>query len=403
MLDFVARLFDDAGALSPHGICLLWRPELIWTHVTSDAVIGVAYLSIPLAIAWFVSKRPDVAFGWVFWCFVTFILACGTTHFLSIVTLWFPIYGIEAVVKVITALASIATALALWPLLPRALAFPSHSELRAANAALAKRVNERDRALEALERATAERQYAEEMLRQSQKMEALGQLTGGVAHDFNNMLCVVLANLERVERKLPADSELLQPLRNALAGAERAGGVTRQLLAFARKQPLEPRKVEVAALIDGVSGLLEGALGSRIELRTRVESSLWPVMVDPNQLENAILNLAVNARDALSGGEGSVTISARNLPACEMHGMRNESDGVLIEVEDDGAGMTTDVLERAFDPFFTTKPEGHGTGLGLSQVFGFVRQSGGDVTIESARGTGTRVMLFLPRPCEVMA
>ena len=168
MFDFINKLLDS-DTLSPHGICLLWRPELIWTHVVSDALIASAYLSIPIALGYLVSKRDDIAFGWIFWCFVTFILACGTTHVLSIVTLWYPIYGVEAVIKVITALASVATAVVLWPLLPRVLALPSPKQLRAANESLEARVVERDRALVAAEQANIERLKTEEMLRQSQK------------------------------------------------------------------------------------------------------------------------------------------------------------------------------------------------------------------------------------------
>ncbi|MFC7663061.1 hypothetical protein ACFQWF_10205 [Methylorubrum suomiense] len=220
MLDSLRRLWEVEN-LSPHGICLLWRPELIWTHIISDTVIALAYFSIPVALATFVSRRRDVVFGWVFWSFAVFITACGATHLMAIWTLYVPDYGLEAMVKILTAAASIGTAVALWYLMPRALSLPSPTQLRSANEELLARIAERDHALAALKEANAERQRTEALLRQSQKMEAVGQLTGGVAHDFNNLLNVVLINLDRVERSLPADSPLLAPLRDAMQGAER--------------------------------------------------------------------------------------------------------------------------------------------------------------------------------------
>ena len=402
MLDSLGRLLEK-GSLSPHGICLLWRPELIWTHVVSDAVIGLAYFSIPIALGVFVTRRRDVAFGWMFWSFAVFILACGTTHFLSIWTLWVPDYGAEAIVKALTAVASIGTAVVLWPLLPRALALPSPAELRRANEALEARVAERDAALAALRRAVAEREQAEAMLRQSQKMEAIGQLTGGVAHDFNNLLGIVLGNLERIQRGLPEHSAAEKPVRNAVEGAERAATLVQRMLAFARRQPLVPVELDANRLIADLGALVGGALAGSATLAVAPAPDLWPVRVDANQLESAILNLAVNARDALAQagppGAGTFTVSTRNVPAGEARGIPGLSPGdhVAVTLADNGCGMPPDVAERAVEPFFTTKAVGHGTGLGLSQVFGFVTQSGGHVAIASAPGAGTAVTLYLPR------
>jgi signal transduction histidine kinase len=390
MLDFFRSLLESES-LSPHGICLLWRPELIWTHVISDTLIGAAYFSIPVALAYFVSKRQDVAFGWVFWAFAVFILACGTTHFLSIWTLWVPDYGAEALVKALTAAASVVTAFALWPLLPQALALPSPAQLRLANEGLQQRIAERDAAIEALHRETAERLRTEEMFRQAQKMEAIGQLTGGFAHDFNNLLTVVIGNLDIVQRKGGAGETVNRAVRNAVAGAEKAALLTQQLLAFARKQPLQPQVVDPNDLATRMGGLFGRTLKDAISLRFDLAPDAWPVLADQNQLESAMLNLLVNARDALPDG-GRITVATRNIEAAGEYG-----DCVALAITDTGTGMTDDVKARVFEPFFTTKPLGLGTGLGLSQVHGFMAQSGGRLLLDSAPGEGTTVALHLPR------
>src|SRR5882762_9221675 len=218
MWAFFERLLDSS-MFSPHGICLLWEPELIWLHVASDAVIAAAYFSIPVALSIFVSKRRDVDFGWIFWAFAIFIMACGFTHVLSIVTLWVPVYGIEGLIKALTALASIVTAVILWPLVPKLLALPSPSQLRRAEAALAQEGRHR--------------REAEDMLRHAQKMEAIGQLTGGVAHDFNNLLTIISGNLEIAQRGLHSWGDatrqrLMRAVAAAASGAERAAALTQR-------------------------------------------------------------------------------------------------------------------------------------------------------------------------------
>ncbi|GJE17495.1 ATP-binding protein [Methylobacterium marchantiae] len=397
MLDILSR-FLDRSSLSPHGICLLWRPELVWTHVISDLVIGLAYFSIPIALGVFVTRRRDVAFGWIFWAFAIFILACGTTHFFSVWTLWVPDYAAEALVKALTAVVSIVTAALLWPLLPKALALPSPSELERANIELSKRVKERDDALEALRLANAERDRAEEMLRQTQKMEAIGSLTGGVAHDFNNLLGIVIGNLDRLERSVAGNASDSKSVQDALTGAERAASLVQKMLAFARRQPLRPIRIDVNRLIEDLAALIRGALSGTGTCSLELSTGLWPVRIDANQLENVLLNLAVNARDAMPNG-GSVTIRTRNVMAVEAAAIEglSRADHVVIVFEDTGTGMPPEVVARAFEPFFTTKNVGEGTGLGLSQVFGFVKQSDGHAALVSRLGTGTSVYLYLPR------
>ncbi len=242
------------------------------------------------------------------------------------------------------------------------------------------------------------REAAEAQLRQVQKMEAVGQLTGGIAHDFNNMLAVVVGGLDLARRRLTHEAnEVGRHIDNAMEGANRAAALTRRLLAFARAEPLLPEGVEPGGLLAGMSDLLDRTLGERIRVETRIASGGWHVWCDPHQLENAILNLAVNARDAMNE-EGPLLIATANvtLRGGEV-GEARAGDYVRIAVTDRGTGMTREVLERVFEPFFTTKPVGKGTGLGLSQIFGFARQSEGEVAIDSVVGQGTTVSLYLPR------
>ncbi|HEY8592477.1 MAG TPA: ATP-binding protein [Sphingomicrobium sp.] len=257
---------------------------------------------------------------------------------------------------------------------------------------------------QALRAEAMEREAAEAQLRQVQKMEAVGQLTGGIAHDFNNMLAVVVGGIDLALRRLNGPRrEVMIHLNNAMEGATRAAALTRRLLSFARSEPLLPERVDSAGLIAGMSDLLDRTLGERIRIEVDLERDAWPIYVDPHQLENAIVNLAVNARDAMNG-EGLMRISSENVTlAANQVGDVQAGDYVKISVTDTGCGMPPDVLERAFEPFFTTKPVGKGTGLGLSQIFGFAHQSGGEVGIESEVGRGTTVSIYLPRTAQAAA
>jgi PAS domain S-box-containing protein len=520
-MSFLAATFSESG-LTPHGFCLLWQPGLIWLHVVSDTITGVSYYAIPLALAYFVWKRPDIDFGWMFWMFAGFILACGTTHFFDVWTLWHPDYAIQGVIKVITAAISLMTAAMLWPIVPRLLQMPSRSQLRDANEQLSLQIRERNEALEqlreteerhrllvesvayfaivmldqegyvtewslgteriagystqeivgkhysifylpedrecglpsqALEIAARDGRYETEAwhvrkddsrfwanviihpvtdpegqfigffmvtrditvrreqedelqrvraaLAQSQKMEAVGQLTGGIAHDFNNLLTAVLGNIELIEEGGQRDNERIRRLAGAARrAAERGATLTEQLLAFSRRQALRPQNTDVNQLVNATSQLLKSTLGERITTETMLPSGVWPTFVDPNQLESALINLALNARDAMPSG-GTLTIETGNVYLDEEYKAAHPEVGVgqyvMLEVTDTGTGMSAEVMGRAFEPFFTTKPIGEGTGLGLSQVYGFVGQSKGHITLDSEPGGGTSVKIYLPR------
>jgi PAS domain S-box-containing protein len=242
-----------------------------------------------------------------------------------------------------------------------------------------------------------ERKRLDDRLREAQKLESIGQLTGGIAHDFNNLLTVVLGNIE-MAREQGDPAQVRRLLDAALGGAQRGAGLTRQLLAFARRQPLVPRTTDINRLIHDMSHLLARTLGETIVIDTALAADLWTTEVDPHQLESALLNLAINARDAMPRG-GSIVIETANvrLDAAQAGETITAGSYVMARLRDTGSGMSAEVLARAFEPFFTTKEVGRGTGLGLSMVYGFVRQSGGDVRVESRVGHGTVVTMYLPK------
>jgi PAS domain S-box-containing protein len=278
------------------------------------------------------------------------------------------------------------------------------AQLRAFTDTLEDAVKDRTRELEVQNEA---RIRAEELLRQAQKMEAVGQLTGGIAHDFNNLLTIVLGGLDAIGRQIPAippspaKDRIARARDMALHGVHRAVTLTNRLLAFSRQQPLAPKVIDANKLVSGTCEFLRRSLGESVALETVLAAGLWRTHADPNQLENALLNLAVNARDAMPNG-GKLTIETANCYLDEAYVTTiaepvDAGQYVQIAVTDTGVGMDKATLERAFDPFFTTKDVGKGTGLGLSQVYGFVRQSDGHVKVYSELGEGTTVKIYLPR------
>lgn len=267
--------------------------------------------------------------------------------------------------------------------------------------------NQNEKTKELLREAN-KRKETEAALRQAQKLEAVGQLTGGIAHDFNNLLTVIIGNLDTAQRRIANSldntselaSKLQRPIGNASEGAKRAAQLTHRLLAFSRKQPLEPRPLDLNQLISGITDMVTRTLGETVEVETVLSGGLWTVWADANQVENALLNLVVNARDAMEES-GRLTIETGNAYLDEAYARRfpdvTPGQYVLLSVADTGTGMSDEALENAFQPFFTTKETGKGSGLGLAMVHGFVKQSGGHVRIYSELGHGTTIKIYLPR------
>jgi PAS domain S-box-containing protein len=277
------------------------------------------------------------------------------------------------------------------------------AKMAEANSKLRAEIFERSLAEERLRSEILERTRAEEQLRQASKMEAVGRLTGGLAHDFNNLLTVVMGNIEAIQRRVKkegSDEKVRGYADFAMQGVRRAAALTKRLLAFSRGQPLEPTPVNANELVSSMTELFARTIGEKIALKTSIVENLWTVEADANQLEASLLNLVVNARDAMPNG-GSLTIETSNVQLDQAYAAEHDGiapgDYVAISVSDTGSGMSKETLARVFEPFFTTKPAGQGTGLGLSQIYGFVKQSGGHVQIESEPGKGTRARILLPR------
>jgi signal transduction histidine kinase len=278
----------------------------------------------------------------------------------------------------------------------------AEAALQALNETLEARIGERTRELaEAnaeLQRQISERERAEEALRLNQRLEAVGQLTSGVAHDFNNLLTVIAGNIEFLERAV-SDDRSKRRLNMMRGAADRGARLTAQLLAFSRRQRLEPTPVSLNQTVASMRDLLQSSIGGAVQIETTLQADLWPALVDATQIELVILNLAINARDAMAVG-GRLTVETANVTVAGLPNRPEQpqpGEYVMVSVSDTGTGMTPEVLARVFEPFFTTKEVGKGSGLGLAQVFGFVKQSGGGIRIDTVLGEGTSIKVYLPR------
>jgi signal transduction histidine kinase len=390
----------NAYGFMPHGYCFEWRPGILWLHIVSDAAIAIAYFGISFLLFYFVQRRRELPFQLVFILFSAFIILCGTTHLFSIWVLWHPNYYIEGYDKALTAIVSVVTLFVAATVLPRALQTALSLE-----ALVVTRSKELEVANAGLRAEIAARESVEFTLRQSQKMEAIGQLTGGIAHDFNNILQAIGGSLEMAQHRMAQGrtDEAARFTDSVRQTVDRAAALTSRLLAFARRQPLQPSAIQLDTLILSIEELLRRTIGTAsaaITFDLRLQDGGLAVLCDPNQLENALLNLTINARDAMPNG-GSLVIgtSLLSFSAGDLAGEQGVDPGEYLEivVSDTGTGMDEATRDRVFEPFFTTKPTGLGTGLGLSQVYGFARQSGGFVKLESRLGDGTKVKLYLQR------
>jgi PAS domain S-box-containing protein len=530
--------FSVQAASLPHGYCLLWQPSLIWLHATSDALIGAAYVTIPVTLAHFLRQRRDLPFNWMVWCFVTFILACGATHWLSVLNIWVPSWWLSGGVKALTAMASVPTAVLLGRLVPQMVAIPSPSqlqtmndalavevamrrrveeELRLAHAELERRVEARtaelaaandslrlfesavqqandaitittpeldppgprivfanaafsritgyplddvlgrsprllqgpktDRAtldrlrqtiargevfvgetvnyrkdgreflmrwqvapirradgavshLLAVQRDVTDERSLEAQLQQAQKMEAVGQLAGGIAHDFNNLLTAIQGNCSLLQTSVGSDDPRREFVDEICEAGERAERLTRQLLAFSRRQVRQPSALDLNAVVANALRLVGRLIGAGVTVRFNPAAVLGAVWADPGQLEQVVVNLALNARDAMPGG-GTLTIETADVRLgadyAGFHDSVIPGEYVMLAVQDEGVGMDEATCARIFEPFFTTKELGKGTGLGLAMVYGIVKQSRGNIWVYSEPGVGTVFRLYFPR------
>jgi signal transduction histidine kinase len=441
MLEFFLKLFT--GDFMPHRMCYLEDRGVLWLNVISDLSITLAYYLIPVVLFYFTRKRRDLTFNWIFVAFGVFILACGTTHLVGAITVWHAVYRLDGVMKALTAAASIVTLSMLVPILPMLINLPSPSTLARVNQDLAAQIEERraaedrirqinqelesrvesrtsalarseaqyrrlaeeqGRAKEHLEKTLGElkqemqrRRDLEGQLIQSQKMEAVGRLAGGVAHDFNNLLTVILGYNDMLQEHLKHDRIASEFVEEVGLAAARASGLTNQLLAFSRRQVSVPQVVDLNQIVRGMDKMLGRIIGEDVRLETRLSPGLAPVQVDPSHMDQVILNLAVNSRDAMPNG-GTLTIETSNVhltPQNDIPGFQT-GPAVVLSISDTGVGMDSQTKSRVFEPFFTTKEKGKGTGLGLSIVYGVVKQHGGEILFDSKPGEGTAFRIYFP-------
>ena len=532
------------GSFIPHGHCYLWKPDLVWLHIISDSMIALAYYSIPLTLVYFVRKRQDLPFNWMFLLFGSFIIACGTTHIMEVWTLWHPTYWLSGLIKAITAIVSLSTAALLVPLVPQALNLPSPALLEAANRELQEQIIERKRAESALQKAhnelelrvqertaelatankelqaeISERSRAEQKIREqaalldittdailvrdlenhilfwnkgaenvygwkaeevlgndarqllykesspqleeafqkvrsigswqgdlnqvtksgkeiivsgrwtlvrdeegepksmltvstditerkqleaqflrAQRLDSLGTLAGGIAHDLNNVLAPILMAVQLLQLKI-TDSQSQQWLDILESSVIRGANLVKQVLSFARGISGDRTLLELKHQIFEIKQIVSETFPKSIQVYTDIPEDLWLIYGDPTQLHQVLLNLVVNARDAMPNG-GTLSICTENIVIDENYARMSIDaqigEYIVINVSDTGTGITEEIKDKIFEPFFTTKEQGKGTGLGLSTAIGIIKSHGGFVNVYSELGKGTQFKVYLP-------
>jgi signal transduction histidine kinase/ActR/RegA family two-component response regulator len=404
MLETLSRLFSQADFM-PHGMCYLWQPGVLWLNVVADSLITLAYFSIPFTLLYFVRKRTDLQFNWMFVCFAIFIVACGTTHAMEILVVWHPAYWAAGAIKALTAAASVPTAILLVKLVPQALRLPSPQALEQANQELRREVADREQAQmavrqlnERLEMRVAE---AYENLRQTQvavlqqeRLRALGQMASGVAHDINNALSpAALYSQSLLEHETGLTPQGREYLEIVLRAIDDASHTVDRMREFSRSRDTRfvATTFQLGRIIKQVVNLTRARWldmpqerGVVIRVETSIAPDLPPVMGSDSEVRDALTNLVLNAADAMPTG-GTLTLRA----------YAQSPTRVRVEVCDTGVGMDEETRRKCLEPFFTTKGE-RGTGLGLAMVYGTVQRHGGDIEIASEPRKGTTVSLLLP-------
>jgi signal transduction histidine kinase/CheY-like chemotaxis protein len=404
MLHFFDQLYATTDFM-PHGDCLVWNPALLWLHAGSDVVTGIAYYLIAAILFYFILKRRDVPFFWVFLLFGAFILSCGTTHFMSAWTIYYPSYWIEGGIKTINAVISFGTAIVLIPLMPKLLALPSLKSaldnVALLNKDLTQKIHSLEEEIQKRKKAEEENWSLEAQLRQAHKMEAIGTLAGGIAHDFNNILAAILgyANLAKVA--ISEESPAKDKIEEVLKAANRAKDLVKHILSFSHKGGQEKLPVDVCHIVKDSLKLLRASIPTSIRIIENIEEDCGGVMADPTQAHQIVMNLCTNAFQAMEEDGGVLTVNAcavelttddlKNRPDLQPGGY------IRLTVHDTGSGIESGNIDKIFDPYFTTKGIGKGSGMGLAVVAGIVRSHDGIIEVDSTQGQGTTFRVYLPQ------